>query len=71
MPDAKYKLVDAVNTSKYSREGREPTWYMARVAEARNAKCRERKGEKNMTCPAGEICRSFPQLIHKAFLGVL
>lgn len=37
MPDAKYKLVDAVNTSKYSREGREPTWYMARVAEARNA----------------------------------
>lgn len=40
-------LVDAVNTSKYSRAGREFTWHMDRVAETRNGKGSQRKGEKN------------------------
>lgn len=29
-----------------------------------------REGKKELTCSAGEICRSTPQLIHEAFLGV-
>ena len=29
MPDAKYNFIDAVNTSKYSREETESIWYMS------------------------------------------
>lgn len=46
MPNAKIQvaLADVVNTSKYSREGKECTWHVAR---ARNRKGRQKKERKN------------------------